>query len=78
MQAVFYIKASEIDASFIKKLKALFKDAVLEIGVNTERNNQADQRQTLNSSIQNIEKEENLIEFSGEEFNELVRKLSNK
>ena len=36
MQATFRIKASELDYSFIKKLKKAFKDEILEIKIDTD------------------------------------------
>ena len=35
-------------------------------------------RRRIEESIQNIEKDENLIKFTGQEYEQLVQKLSNQ
>ena len=76
MQALIRIKASELDMSFVKKIKALFSDEVLEIGINTERFVENTYAAELNRAIDNVERNENVVSFSDEEFEELAQKLA--
>ena len=53
----------------MKKIKALFKDEVLEIGINTEQSaKRSDDVTNLDKAIENVEHDQNLAEFTGEEF----------
>ena len=77
MQALIRIKASELDLAFIEKIKALFQDEVLEIGINTERpTGIANNVTKLNQAIENVERNQNLVAFTGEEFEQLAQKLA--
>lgn len=77
MQALIRIKASELDLAFIEKIKALFQDEVLEIGINTERSAGASNDIIkLNQAIENVERDQNLVAFTGEEFEQLAQKLA--
>ena len=77
MQALIRIKASELDLAFIEKIKTLFQDEVLEIGINTERSTEISNDITkLNQAIENVERDQNLVAFTGEEFEQLARKLA--
>lgn len=77
MQATIKINESELDYSFFKKLKTLFKGGEFEIGIKTQKDLlQEEYRKKIDKSIENIERGENLIEYSGEEFESLITKLS--
>ena len=77
MQALIRIKASELDMNFVEKIKTLFKDEVLEIGINTERlSKEENYSNELNQAIENVERNENLVAFTGGEFEQLAQKLA--
>ncbi len=79
MEATIKINEAEFDYSFFKKVKNLFKGGEIEIGGKTQNDLRKEKyRQKIDKSIENIERGENLIEFSGEEFEALVAKLSNQ
>ncbi len=76
MQALIRIKASELDLAFIEKIKDLFQDEVLEIGINTGRAaDLPNDAIKLNQAIENVERSQNLVAFTGEEFEQLAQKL---
>jgi hypothetical protein len=81
MQATIKIKASELDYSFFKKLKSLFKNETIEISVdtnikNTQKETKEEYLQRIDRALERIQKNENTFEFSEESFNELVEKYS--
>ena len=77
MQALIRIKASELDLAFIEKIKALFRNEVLEIGINTERSAKlSDDVTKLNKAIENVEHDQNLVAFTGDKFEQLAQKLA--
>jgi len=77
MQALIRIKASELDMNFVEKIKLLFSDEVLEIGINTERPYKAETYSAqLSQAIDRVEGNQNLVSFTGEEFEQLAQKLA--
>ena len=77
MQALIRIKASELDLAFVEKIKTLFHDEILEIGIDTERPAGISSDITrLNQAIEHVERGQNLVSFTGDEFEQLAQKLA--
>jgi antitoxin YefM len=81
METVFKLKAKELDSGFIDSIKNLFKDREIEISIKptldeTEYlfNSPANKKQLL-KAIKEVKENKNLIRFTGEEFEELTKKL---
>lgn len=74
MEATFKIKESEFDYAFFKKLKALFRGQDLEIDVKTINL----YPKQLNAAIEDVEHNRNLVEFTIEEYDNLVHNLKSK
>lgn len=81
METIFKLKAKELDKSFIDSIKNLFKDREIEISIKptldeTEYlfNSPANKKQLL-EAIKEVKENKNLIRFTGEEFEELTKKL---
>jgi antitoxin YefM len=77
METVFRLKAKELDSSFIDTLKNLFKDREIEITIKPTQDETeflfktpANKKELL-EAIKEVKKNENLIRFSGKEFEEL-------
>jgi antitoxin YefM len=77
METVFRLKAKELDSSFIDTLKNLFKDREIEITIKPTQDETeflfktpANKKELL-EAIKEVKRNENLIRFSGKEFEEL-------
>jgi len=86
MQTTYRLKVSELSSDFLKSVKSLFKkDAEIEITVSNFDDFGLNKTETkeeywarINKAIDNVEKGKNLIRFTGDEFEELTKKLLNK
>lgn len=81
MQATIKIDVSELDYRFFKKLKNLFKNETIEISINTDaksspKESKEEYFNRINSALERISKNENTIEFTSENFDELVKEYS--
>jgi len=81
METVFRLKANELDNGFIDSLKNLFKDREIEISIKPTQDETeflfktpANKKELL-AAIKEVKKNENLIRFSGKEFDELYEKM---
>jgi antitoxin YefM len=81
METVFKLKAKELDSSFIDTLKNLFKDREIEITIKPTQDETEFLFQTpankkeLLEAIREVKRNENLVRFSGKEFEELYEKM---
>lgn len=79
LHATFRISGSELTTDFLEKIKSLFigdsKDFDVIISVKPKESPEA-QKLRIDRSIENIERRENLVAFSSEEYDSLVRQLS--
>ncbi len=73
MDAIYHVKADELDQNFLDALKAIFKDKEIEIAV-YERDETAyllrstANRERLLNAIQDVEHETNLVAPAPEQF----------
>ncbi len=73
MDAIYHVKADELDQNFLDALKAMFKDKEIEIAV-YERDETAyllrspANRERLLNAIQDVEHETNLVTPAPEQF----------
>jgi hypothetical protein len=84
METVFKLKATELDSSFVKTIKNLFKDQEIEISIRTAKDeteyllSSVANKNQLIKAIEQIKNNQNLVSFSGEEFEDLAQKLMRK
>jgi hypothetical protein len=73
MDAIYHVKADELDESFLEALKAMFKDKEIEIAV-SERGETADllrppaNRERLLRAVADVESSQNIITPEQEQF----------
>ena len=85
MQTIFRLKASDLP-DLVAVLKTLFKkEKVIEIAVNTVSGNTLEKKETkkeywakLNKRLKNLDKGQNLVSFTGEEFERFVAERTEK
>lgn len=80
-QATFSITGSEFNEELFERIKNLIglDRAEFDIFIRVKRKETpAQMKRRIEESIQNIEKRENLLTFTGEEYEQLVQKLSNQ
>lgn len=81
LQATFRISGSELTTELLEKIKSMFigdsKDFEVIISVKPKESPE-DQKLRIDRSIENIERKENLVAFSPEEYDSLVRQLSHQ
>lgn len=79
LQATIKISGSELTSEFLEKIKSLFtgdsKDFEVTISVKPKETPEA-AKLRIDRSIESIERKENLVAFSPEEYETLVRQLS--
>ena len=79
LKATIKISGSELSAELLDKIKSLFtgdsSDFEVTISVKPKESAEA-AKLRIDRSIENIEEKENLIAFSPEEYDTLVRQLS--
>ncbi|MBN1926204.1 MAG: hypothetical protein JW798_10235 [Prolixibacteraceae bacterium] len=86
METIIRIKTSELTPDFIKKIKALFKnDDALEISITpisdfglSKIETREEYEKRINKAIRNLEKKEDVIAFTSQEFNSLSNDLIKK
>ena len=75
------VTGSEFNSDLIKRINALLngniKDFEFQIRIKA-RESREEMRRRIEESIENIERGENLVEFSPEEYETLVQKLSQR
>ena len=80
-QTTFSISGSEFNEELFLRIKNLLglEIADFEIFIRVKRKEtKTAMNRRIEESIQNIEKGENLIKFTGQEYEQLVQKLSNQ
>ncbi len=81
LQATIKISGSELSAELLDKIKSLFtgdsSDFEVTISVKPKESAEAANLR-IDRSIENIEEQKNLIAFSPEEYDTLVRQLSHQ
>ena len=77
MDTIFKIKASELDLNFIEAVKKLFKDSLISISISSILDEEAGHvySDDLLKSVDNVEKGNNLISFTMDEFEDYSKKL---
>ena len=87
METVFRLKASELDLSFLKMLKrVLGKNDNIEVLINIDKSisealkpeTKDEMKARIDKAIEETEKGENLITFTGEEFEKHMKSLMKK
>jgi len=87
METVFRLKASELDLSFIKMLKRLLgKNNNIEVLINVDKKiskalrpeTKEETKARIDKAIEYVESGGKLINFTGEEFEELTKNLLKK
>ena len=83
METIFKLKTKELDMSFIESIKNLFKGKEIEITIKSTQDETeyllgtpANKKKLL-EAIDEVKKNENLIRFSGKEFEEMTQTLLN-
>jgi len=80
-QATFSIPGSEFNEEIFERIKNLLgiDRSEFDVFIRVKRKETpAQMKKRIEESIQNIEKRENLITFTGQEYEQLVQKLSNQ
>ena len=84
METIFKLKATELDTGFIDSVKNLFKDREIEIFIRSARDeteylmsSPANKRHLL-KAINEVKNNKNLVSFSGDEFEEYIKKSINE
>ncbi len=78
METIFKLKASELDRNFIESVKNLFKDREIEISIKPSEDEteyllkSPANKKYLLKAIEAVKKNENLISFTGDEFDEMT------
>lgn len=83
MQTTYRLQVSELGASFIDAVKALFKkDEIIEVDVHSvtdfnlyKKETKKECRMRINKAIEDVEKGRNLVTFTEKEFDELTDNL---
>jgi antitoxin YefM len=81
METIFKLKASELDRNFIESVKNLFKNREIEISIKPSEDEteyllkSPANKKYLHKAIEAVKKNENLISFNGDEFEELSKKM---
>lgn len=81
VQATFTVSDAEFNAELVERIKSIFasKGEKFEVVIRVKRKETPQEaKERIDRSIENIEKGEPLIAFSGEEFEALAAQLSNK
>ncbi len=84
METVFKLKASELDNKFLNSLRTLFRSKEIEITIRDMPDetsfllSDSKNREYLLRAVEAIQKNKNLVRFSGEEFEALSEKLVKK
>lgn len=81
MEAIYKLKANEINPNLMETIKKLFGSKEITITITTESDeteyltsNPVNKKQLL-AAIKEVKKNKNLIRFTGKEFEELSEKL---
>ena len=81
METIFKLKATELDSKFIETIKNLFKDSEIEISIKPIQDeteyllSNPSNKKHLLDAIKDVKKNNNIIRFTGKEFEELSAKL---
>ena len=77
IQATFKVSAEDLTSDLLEKIKSLFPDKNFEVDISIKpKETLAEAKERIDRSIENIEQNKNLVAFSPEEYEALVRKLS--
>ena len=77
VQATFKISAEELTTDLLEKIKSLFPGKNFEVLISVKpKETPEEAKQRIDRSIENIERNKNVVAFSPEEYETLVRKLS--
>lgn len=81
VQATFTVSDAEFNAELVERIKSIFavKGQQFDVVIRVKRKETPQEaKERIGRSIENIENGEQLVTFSGEEFEALVAQLSNK
>jgi len=84
METVFRLKASELNNKFLATIKALFKEKEIEISISDAIDETSfllrdpKNRAYLLEAVEEVKRNENLVRFTGEEFEKYSKTLLNK
>ena len=79
VQAVFNISSSDFDQQLFDKIKSFIEGRDSDIQVRIKhKESHAEMRKRIEQSMDETVRGENLISFTGVEYEELVKNLSNK
>ncbi len=76
MQSTFSIPAADFNTALFEKIKAFLHDQNAEVFIRIKtKETQKETNQRIDNAIEEIEKSENLVSFSAEEFDTLTKSL---
>ena len=81
METIIKLRASELDAALMEKVKALFAGKDTEIVLSFSEEDFDEKRfykRKIEQSIENIEKGKNLVSFTGSDFEKIAKVLEDK
>ena len=84
METTFRLKASELNNKFISVIKDLFKEKEIEVTISEAEDETSyllkgpKNKRRMLKAIENINKNKNLVSFTGGEFDQLSKDLLNK
>jgi hypothetical protein len=82
MEAIIKLKLSELKADLLGVIQKMFNGQSVEIEIHVRhapsvltKETKEEYRLRIERAVQNIEKGENVVQFTGEEFEELMTKM---